>query len=72
MQVSKDMYGPEGEIFTYDNMENLWSYVGHFMRPFYVYAYSFGELFTQSLFAIKSKDSKKFEVAYGLEKRCPT
>ncbi len=64
MQVSKDMYGPEGEIFTYDNMENLWSYVGHFMRPFYVYAYSFGELFTQSLFAIKSKDSKKFEKLY--------
>ena len=41
---------------TYDNIENLWSYVGHFMRPFYVYAYSFGELFTQSLFAIKRKN----------------
>lgn len=64
MKVSKDMYGRDGEIFKYDNMENLWSYVGHFMRPFYVYAYSFGELFTQSLFAVKGKDAKKFEKLY--------
>ena len=64
MKVSKDMYGRDGEVFTYDNMENLWSYVGHFMRPFYVYAYSFGELFTQSLFAVKSKNPKKFEKLY--------
>ncbi len=64
MKVSKDMYGPEGEVFTYDNMENLWSYVGHFMRPFYVYAYSFGELFTQSLFAVKSQNPEKFEKLY--------
>lgn len=63
LKVSKDMYGKEGEIFTYDNIENLWSYVGHFMRPFYVYAYSFGELFTQSLFAIKGK-TKNFEKLY--------
>ena len=63
LKVSKDMYGKDGEIFTYDNIENLWSYVGHFMRPFYVYAYSFGELFTQSLFAIKGK-TKNFEKLY--------
>ena len=57
------MYGKDGEIFNYDNIENLWSYVGHFMRPFYVYAYSFGELFTQSLFAIKEK-TENFEKLY--------
>ncbi len=64
LSVSKDMYGKDGEIFNYDNMENLWSYVSHFMRPFYVYAYSFGELFTQSLFAIKGKNKEKFEKLY--------
>ncbi len=64
LKVSKDMYGAEGEIFTYDKIENLWSYVGHFMRPFYVYAYSFGELFTQSLFAVKGKNPKNFEKLY--------
>ena len=64
VKVSKDMYGRDGEIFNYDNMENLWCYVGHFMRPFYVYAYSFGELFTQSLFAVKEKNPKTFEKLY--------
>ena len=34
------------------------------MRPFYVYAYSFGELFTQSLFAVKEKNPKTFEKLY--------
>jgi oligoendopeptidase F len=51
LAVTKEMYGEEGDVFDYSGMENLWSYVGHFMRPFYVYAYAFGELFTQSLFA---------------------
>ncbi|MBD5405602.1 M3 family oligoendopeptidase [bacterium] len=64
LDVSKQMYGEDGEIFTYKNMENLWCYVGHFMRPFYVYAYSFGELFTQSLFAIKNENKEKFEKLY--------
>ena len=64
VNVSKDMYGEDGELFHYDNMENLWSYVGHFMRPFYVYAYAFGELFTQSLFAVKAKNPKEFEKLY--------
>ena len=64
LQVTKDMYGEEGEIFTYKNIENLWCYVSHFMRPFYVYSYAFGELFTQSLFAIKSNNLKNFEKLY--------
>ncbi len=63
LEVSKQMYGEDGEIFKYENMQNLWCYVGHFMRPFYVYAYAFGELFTQSLFAIKNKN-KNFEKLY--------
>lgn len=64
LDVTKQMYGKDGEIFNYKDMENLWCYVGHFMRPFYVYAYSFGELFTQSLFAIKNEKKEKFENLY--------
>ena len=64
VKVSKDMYGEDGELFRYRNMENLWCYVGHFMRPFYVYAYAFGELFTQSLFAVKTRTPREFERLY--------
>jgi oligoendopeptidase F len=61
--ATKQMYGRDGEAFEYGDMENLWSYVGHFMRPFYVYAYAFGELFTQSLFAAKDSTGN-FEKLY--------
>ena len=64
LQVTKDMYGEDGDIFNYDNTENLWCYVSHFMRPFYVYAYAFGELFTQSLFAVKEQNKEKFIPLY--------
>ncbi len=64
MDVTRDFYGPEGELFEYDNIENLWSYVSHFTRPFYVYAYAFGELFTQSLFAVKDSFGDRFEGMY--------
>ena len=52
VRLSKEFYG---EIFDYADMESLWSYVAHFMRPFYVYSYAFGELFTQSLYAARSR-----------------
>ena len=45
-------------------MDYLWSYVGHFMRPFYVYAYAFGEILTQSLFAVKGNFGQDFEPLY--------
>ncbi|MEM7079801.1 MAG: M3 family oligoendopeptidase [Pseudomonadota bacterium] len=64
MQVTEAFYGPEGELFNYDNVDNLWSYVTHFLRPFYVYAYAFGELFTQSLFARKDEFGEDFETMY--------
>ena len=56
--VSRAMYG---EIFDYRDMENLWCYVVHFMGPLYVYAYAFGELFTQSLFARRAEIGADFE-----------
>lgn len=64
MNVTRDFYGADGDLFTYDNVDNLWSYVTHFLRPFYVYAYAFGELFTQSLYARKEQFGGEFESMY--------
>lgn len=64
LDVTREFYGEDGTLFKYDDIENLWSYVGHFMRPFYVYAYAFGELFTQSLYAVKDNCGDDFEPMY--------
>ena len=64
MEVTHAFYGVPGELFTYENVDNLWSYVTHFMRPFYVYAYAFGELFTQSLYARRDQFGSEFEPMY--------
>jgi oligoendopeptidase F len=64
MDVTRAFYGEPGALFTYEHVDNLWSYVGHFLRPFYVYAYAFGELFTQSLFARRDDFGTKFEPLY--------
>ncbi len=59
-----ELYGKEGEYFTYGNAERLWTYVSHFHRPFYCYGYSFGQLLTQSLYAAKDGLGEKFEPLY--------
>jgi oligoendopeptidase F len=64
IDVTKAFYGEEGDLFSYDNTANLWCYVTHFLQPFYVYAYAFGELFTQSLFAVKDRFGHEFETMY--------
>lgn len=66
MQTTKELYGEEGDAFTYENMEHLWSYIGHFhsYSPFYVYGYAFGELLTHSLYAQKDRLGEKFEPLY--------
>ncbi len=64
MNVTTEFYGQPGDLFTYDNVDNLWSYVSHFLRPFYVYAYAFGELFTQSLYAQRDQFGADFEPMY--------
>jgi oligoendopeptidase F len=64
MSVARQFYGEPGDLFTYDDTDNLWSYVTHFLRPFYVYAYAFGELFTQSLYASKDRFGDAFEPMY--------
>ena len=62
--TARQLYGEEGEIFVYDNFNNLWAYIPHFHSPFYVYGYAFGELLTQSLFAQRRRLGSKFETLY--------
>jgi oligoendopeptidase F len=64
LKTARELYGKEGELFTYENSEHLWAYVPHFHSPFYVYGYAFGELLTQSLFAQRPRLGAKFEPLY--------
>ncbi len=64
LETLKPLYGEEGEIFTYENTEHLWTYVSHFRSPFYVYSYAFGELLTRSIYAKQEKFGDKFEPLY--------
>jgi len=64
LKTARELYGQEGEIFTYENSEHLWAYIPHFHSPFYVYGYAFGELLTQSLFAQRQRLGAKFEPLY--------
>jgi oligoendopeptidase F len=59
-----ELYGTDGEIFTYKNTDRLWSYISHFHRPFYCYSYAFGQLLTQSLYAAAPRLGEKFESLY--------
>jgi len=44
---------------------NWWMYVGHFFHtPFYVYAYSFGELLTLSVYELAKKGGPEFASKY--------
>jgi oligoendopeptidase F len=64
--TTKELYGEDGDAFTYENMEHLWSYIPHFhsYSPFYVYGYAFGELLTHSLYAEKERLGAQFEPLY--------
>jgi oligoendopeptidase F len=64
IRAQKEMYGEEGDVFTYEHAERLWSYVHHFHSQFYVYGYAFGELLTQSLFAQRETLGDRFEPLY--------
>jgi oligoendopeptidase F len=58
----KEMFGNSVDI---SGSEQWWSYVPHFLHtPFYVYAYSFGELLVLSLYAQYKKDPKTFVPKY--------
>jgi oligoendopeptidase F len=62
--TTTEFYGKDGDVFDYKDMDNLWSYIGHFHNPFYVYAYAFGELLTQSLYAERARLGEHFEPLY--------
>ncbi len=64
LTTAQELYGKEGDVFTYQDSQYLWSYVSHFQRPFYVYGYAFGELLTQSLYAVQPQFGEKFEPLY--------
>lgn len=64
MDVTRELYGKDGQVFEYADMSHLWAYIGHFHRPFYVYSYAVGELLTQSLYAHKDKYGARFEPLY--------
>ncbi|MDD9912577.1 MAG: M3 family oligoendopeptidase [Alphaproteobacteria bacterium] len=64
MDINQRFYGEDGEVFIYKDVDNLWCYISHFLSPFYVYAYAFGELFTQSLYAVKDQFGDDFEEMY--------
>lgn len=64
LKTAKELYGEEGEIFTYENTNHLWAYISHFHSSFYVYGYAFGELLTQSLYAQRARLGAKFEPLY--------
>ena len=57
----KELYGEEGDVFTYENANHLWAYISHFHRPFYVYGYACGELMTQSLYAAWPRLGERYE-----------
>jgi oligoendopeptidase F len=64
LETLKELYGADGEVFTYQDSSHLWTYVSHFHRPFYVYGYAFGELLTQSLYAQQERFGERFEPLY--------
>jgi oligoendopeptidase F len=64
LKTAQELYGEDGDVFSYEDTEHLWAYISHFHSPFYVYGYAFGELLTQSLFAQQGRLGAKFEPLY--------
>jgi oligoendopeptidase F len=64
MEVTRQMYGKDGDVFAFGDMQHLWAYIPHFHRSFYVYSYAFGEVLTQSLYARREAYGRKFEPLY--------
>ncbi len=64
IEETRKLYGEDGDVFDYRDMDHLWAYIPHFHRPFYVYGYAFGELLTHSLYARRGTLGDAFEPLY--------
>jgi oligoendopeptidase F len=63
------MFGDSMELG--DDHRIWWSYIGHFVgTPFYVYAYSFGELLALSLYQMSRENGPDFAEKYLAMLRC--
>jgi oligoendopeptidase F len=65
VDVTRQMYGEDGEAFRYRDMDRLWAYIHHFwMLPFYVFSYAYSELLVQRLYAVRPGLGERFEPLY--------
>ena len=63
LNVQKESLGPA--IKLHDEYKYSWSYIPHFIHsPFYVYAYSFGNLLVNSLYGAYKNGIENFEQKY--------
>lgn len=62
--VTKIFYGADGDVFSYADIDWLWTYISHFHRRYYVYGYACGEMVTQSLYAVSESMGDTFEPLY--------
>ncbi|MEA3249057.1 MAG: M3 family metallopeptidase [Patescibacteria group bacterium] len=60
MDVTRELYGEDGDVFTYEHVERLWAGIPHFHWPFYVYAYAGGKSFTNGLWTLRDELGDKF------------
>ena len=64
LRTTRELYGADGDVFTYENTGNLWAHINHFHRPFYVYSYAFGHLLTTSIMDQRERLGERFEPLY--------
>jgi oligoendopeptidase F len=63
LEVQQESLGPAIELKP--GYETFWAYIPHFVRrPFYVYAYAFGDCLVNSLYAVYERASEGFAERY--------
>ncbi len=64
--VLERFYGPDGDVFTYEDTSHMWALIPHLhaYRPFYVYSYPFGHMVAQGLYAKWREMGDAFETPY--------
>jgi oligoendopeptidase F len=63
LEVQQESLGPAIELKP--GYETFWAYISHFVhRPFYVYAYAFGDCLVNSLYAVYERAAEGFAARY--------